>query len=60
VLHFEQLLLLVADVYAADPLRMVLADEYWHQWTAGSDGNESMVSGGPQPTALFKFVRHCG
>src|ERR1700722_3503416 len=59
VLNFEQLLLLVADVYAADPLHMLLADEYWRQSTAtGGDGNESM--GGAQPTALYKFVRHCG
>lgn len=46
--HFEQLLELVAELYAQDPLELHLANDYW---TEGSDGDKRQ---------LAKFVRLAG
>ncbi|XP_014480279.1 PREDICTED: nuclear pore complex protein Nup205 [Dinoponera quadriceps] len=53
--HFEYLMLMVAELYKKDPLKLNLAMDYWCHHTDTTPAYISRLP--PRQVALFKFVR---
>lgn len=59
--HFEYLMLMVAELYKQDPLKLNLVMDYWCQHTDGHVPATAYSSRLPtRQVALFKFVRLAG